>query len=73
VTNEDGEPIAASHVNFIIGNKSVIVPTYGTASMEEAVAAIGKLFPGHTVTGVNSRAILSGGGSFHCITQQVPA
>ncbi len=73
VKNEDGEPVAASHVNFLIGNKTVIVPTYDTPSAQEAVTALQKLFPGRKVTGVYSRAILTGGGSFHCMTQQVPA
>lgn len=72
VTNEDGEPIAASHVNFIIGNKDIVVPTYGTASAEEAVAGVQKLFPGRKVWGVSSKAVISGGGSFHCMSQQVP-
>jgi agmatine deiminase len=73
VENEDGDPIAASHVNFIIGNRSVIVPTYGTPSADEAVREIAKLFPGRKVSGVSSNAIISGGGSFHCMSQQVPA
>jgi agmatine deiminase len=73
VMNEDNEPVAASHVNFLITNKAVIVPVYKTESADEAVAAIQKLFPDRKVVGLYSRAILSGGGSFHCMTQQVPA
>jgi agmatine deiminase len=73
VTNEDGDPVPASHVNFLIGNKAVAVPTYGTASADQAVADLQKLFPGRKVQGIHSRAILTGGGSFHCMSQQVPA
>ncbi len=72
VTDEDGNIIPASHMNFIIGNKTVVVPTYGTPSADEAVAALARLFPEHKVTGSPSNAVLTGGGSFHCITQQEP-
>jgi agmatine deiminase len=73
VTDEDGEAIPASHLNFIIGNASVVVPHYGTPSADAALRAIAAAFPGRRVVGINSTAILTGGGSFHCITQQEPA
>ncbi|NWJ41338.1 MAG: agmatine deiminase family protein [Geothrix sp.] len=70
--DEDGEPMPASFVNFYIGNAAVIVPTYGTPFDAEAVAAIARLLPGRRTVGRSARAILSGGGAFHCITQQQP-
>ena len=73
VTDEDGRVIPASFVNFYIGNRAVVVPTYGTRWDDEAVERIGRLFPGRKAIGVNARAILSGGGAFHCISQQQPA
>jgi agmatine deiminase len=73
VTDEDGEAIPASHMNFIIGNASVVVPHYGTPSADAALRAIAAAFPARRVVGINSTAILTGGGSFHCITQQEPA
>lgn len=73
VTNEDGEAIPASHMNFIIGNATVVVPHYGTPSADAALRAIAAAFSDRRVVGINSTAILTGGGSFHCITQQEPA
>ena len=68
----DGQPVPASHLNFYICNAAVIVPIYKTKFDVAAVDAIEKIFPGRRTVGVDSRALLSGGGSFHCITQQVP-
>lgn len=68
----DGEVVAASYMNFVIGNAVVVVPTYGCANDTAAVAAIGALFPGRRAIGIRADAVLSGGGSFHCITREVP-
>jgi agmatine deiminase len=69
----DGEIIPASYMNFYIGNAAVVVPVYGAANDEAAVAAIGALFPGREAVGIRAEHILTGGGSVHCISQQVPA
>lgn len=73
IDDEDGEPIPASHMNFLIANRAVIVPQYATPSGALAVDALQQLFPDREVIGLPSTAILTGGGSFHCISQQEPA
>ena len=74
VFDADERPAPASHMNFLIANGAVIVPTYGDAGAAAmAVKALETVFPDRDVIALPSTAILSGGGSFHCITQQEPA
>jgi agmatine deiminase len=68
----DGELVPASYMNWIVANGQVVVPLYGAPNDEAAVAAVRRCFPRHRVTGSRADHILTGGGSFHCISQQVP-
>lgn len=73
VLNEEGEIIPASYMNFYIGNAAVVVPLYGQPNDDAAVAALAGFFPGRAIIGQRADHILTGGGSFHCISQQIPS
>lgn len=74
VLDEDERPIPASHMNFLIANGAVVVPTYGDErATDMACQALKEAFPDREIIPLPSLAILTGGGSFHCISQQEPA
>jgi len=67
-----GARLAASYVNFYLGNSRIVMPLLDPRHDEEAAAILRRVFPEREVVGVPAREILLGGGNVHCITQQVP-
>ncbi|MDP8995269.1 MAG: agmatine deiminase family protein, partial [Pseudomonadota bacterium] len=68
----NGEIVPASYMNFYVGNAAVVVPTYDAPNDAAAVEAIGAFFPGRKAVGIRADHVLTAGGSFHCISQQMP-
>ncbi len=69
----DDEIVPASYMNFVIANDIIIVPQYDVHSDKDAIKTISALFPTKQVIGLISKALLSGGGSFHCSSQHIAA
>ncbi len=73
VLDEEGQVVAASYLNFYIGNRTVVVPVYGSPQDRSAVEGIASCFPGRRAVAIPAAPVVAGGGgAFHCITQQVP-
>lgn len=75
---DEGEIVPASHMNFYIANHSLVMPSYGglTGEDETALECL-EILERHVdrphFYAIDSTHLLSGGGSFHCISQQQPA
>jgi agmatine deiminase len=72
IDDAGGAPLPASYLNFYIANGAVVIPIYGSPADGAAVDALAGMFPGRPAVGLEARAILTGGGAFHCITKQQP-
>lgn len=68
-----GNIAPASYMNFVVANDVVIVPQFNIATDLLAVETISEIFPNKECIGLSSVALLSGGGSFHCASQQLVA
>lgn len=69
IKNREGELMPASYLNFIIGDETMVVPTYQSIYDDEAVHLLAEAVR-LDVVGLSAKAILTGGGAFHCISQE---
>ena len=68
-----GRRLPASYLNFYIGNRCVLVPTFNDPRDRTALSRFAPLFPGREVVGVHAVDLVLGCGAVHCVTQQEPA
>lgn len=73
VYDEDGERLPATYANFLVMNKSVLLPVYGQPMNDELAAQMLKIsFPEHEIKKIDCRALIKQHGSLHCVTMQIP-
>jgi len=68
----DGQRLPASYLNFYIGNRRVLVPTFNDPNDRLALGRLAKVFPTREVVGIHAGDLILGLGALHCLTQQEP-
>jgi agmatine deiminase len=70
---DDGVRLPASYANFLITNKSILLPVYRHRNDERAAKILGELFPDREILSISCNAMVYGLGAIHCVSQQEPA
>ena len=73
--------LAASYTNYVVANGVVLVPQYDRPGRpkrfaeadQRARSALGRLFPGRKIVGINAEPVNAGGGGLNCISNNMPA
>lgn len=68
----DGIRIPASYANFLILNKSVVVPTFNDSNDRLALNILANCFPDREIIGIAATDFIWGFGTLHCLSQQIP-
>jgi agmatine/peptidylarginine deiminase len=71
-----GQELWPTYTNVVYGNGKLLVPTYaGLDPDAEAVAmsVYQRLLPDREIVGIDAGPLLSGGGSLHCVTMNLPS
>ena len=71
IKNNNGKIMPASFVNFYNANNAIIMPSFNSHFDEEAMEILSKSLNKKIIT-KSAKAILTGGGTFNCITLEVP-
>ncbi|MDE3061168.1 MAG: agmatine deiminase family protein [Pseudomonadota bacterium] len=69
----EGTQLPASYANFLIANKTVLVPTFNDPADRVALSILAELFPRRDVVGIHAVDLVWGFGTIHCLSQQEPA
>ena len=64
--------LPASYANFLILNKTILVPSFNDANDRVALNTIADCFPDREIIGISAIDFIWGFGSLHCLSQQIP-
>jgi agmatine deiminase len=64
--------LPASYANFLITNRSVLVPQFQCPQDVLACQVLADCFPGRRIRGLDCSGAIRGLGAIHCLTQQIP-
>ena len=62
----------ASHLNFLVTNGAVLMPSFEENQARKAAHELSKIFKGREIISLPAIHILAGGGTFHCMTREIP-
>ena len=67
-----GQRLPASYANFLLANGVALVPVFGGAGDDRALAILRECLEGREVVGIPSRDLVIGLGAVHCVTLHEP-
>ena len=73
VYDEEGDRLPATYANYLVMDKAVLFPTYGSPETDElARQAIIRAYPSREAVGVPCNALIRQHGCLHCASMQYP-
>jgi len=73
IKRTQGRRLAASYVNFYMGEEYIILPQFNDKNDRLAIDTLNNFYQGKKkIIPIYSKQILLGGGNIHCITKQIP-
>lgn len=68
---KDGQRLAATYANFLITNKSILLPIYDDDHDKDMIVLFKLLFPKREIIPINALRLIEEGGSIHCSTMHI--
>ena len=68
---KEGRRLPATYANFLITNKTVLLPIYDDVQDKEMITLFKTLFPQREIIPINALRLIEEGGSIHCSTMQI--